>query len=267
MAIPRVRYGTRGSKRKRQNDKRRSSVNPSQNHLLELVRQTTSEAPQINVAARDTPMKRKYPPQKCPYTTTKVGYRDTFLGHFSKAQPKYKKNLISLLQPPRILFSLRSNPIAASSPFAQTSSLSSSSSAAATDELGFRRPEFGRKDLAGTVVGGVSAKRRGDDGGGEAGVRRPGCARGGIEGVEGVDGEEDAFVRARSSKLCRWEIFIRREMYLISGVGYSEVFAVAFAVLAAGAIILTVNVLLLVSDASNARNIHPQPHCPSGSTS
>ncbi|OAY79941.1 hypothetical protein ACMD2_26041 [Ananas comosus] len=57
---------------------------------------------------------------------------------------------------------------------------------------------------------------------------------------------KDAFVRARSSKLCRWEIFIRREMYLISGVGYSEVFAVAFAVLAAGAIILTVNVLLLI---------------------
>nr|CAD1818607.1 unnamed protein product [Ananas comosus var. bracteatus] len=99
-----------------------------------------------------------------------------------------QKNLISLLQPPRILFSLRSNPIASSSPFAQTPShpllpslkphrilfslrsnpsLSSSSSAAATDELGFRRPEFGREDLAGTVAGGVSAKRRGDDGGGK----------------------------------------------------------------------------------------------------
>nr|CAD1822691.1 unnamed protein product [Ananas comosus var. bracteatus] len=95
--------------------------------------------------------------------------------------------LLLSLKPPRILFSLRSNP-----------SLSSSPSAAATDELGFRRPEFGREDLAGTVAGGVSAKRQGDDGGGEAGVRRPGCARGGVEGVEGVDGEEVVLFK------CEW---------------------------------------------------------------
>nr|CAD1825592.1 unnamed protein product [Ananas comosus var. bracteatus] len=105
-----------------------------------------------------------------------------------KPSPIQKKS-----DPPRILFSLRANPLEPPRilfPFVQTLSLSPSSSAAATDELGFRRPEFRREDLAGTIAEGVSAKRRGDDGGGEAGVRRPGCVRGGVEGVEVVDGEE-----------------------------------------------------------------------------